>query len=280
MEYFYIAEIMSNNNDESTIVLKNEINEEEVKAIKSAFSLCAPSHAITEIKDIVIENGMEFKRWMDAENLQKMRTNGMSAERLVLNSNKLVLNYASSIKTYIDIETRLLIKKKENMLEHFEKITHDFYDTHIEYRFWSNFRNFVVHCALPYTGFREAVGENCEVFCEKRHLLSFNNWKHSRKDIEQMPDNIDLVKMVDDMSSLIYALYLDFYYIFSQEIVDSVKAYAAFCDKYKVESPVIFKSLAPKDILHGSMYPFPVERLYQMLEIVEKHPSVNLKIKK
>lgn len=276
--YYYIADAVVNDKEEPNFIIKNEITLNELNTLNKIFDMCGSYHSITEIKNIVVENGSEFKIWMDSRNLQLQRKDGMSVERLILISNKLILNYASSIKTYIDIETRLLKNKKPQAENHFKEITHAFYDKHIEYRFWVNFRNFVVHCALPYTVYHEAVKENCQIICTKEHLLSFRNWKHSRADIEKMPDCIDLVELLDNMSSLVYALYLDFYYIFAQEIVAAISSYGEFCREYDVKSPVIIKTMVPHDIAKGSIQPLPVEKLKESFQILQHNPKVDISI--
>ena len=79
------------------------------------------------------------------------------------------------------MELRLLTKhttKKEITL--FNDLCHKFYDDHMEYRFWMNFRNYIVHCDFPYSVFHEEIDMPCKVICNKEHLLLFNNWKHSK----------------------------------------------------------------------------------------------------
>ena len=69
---------------------------------------------------------------MKSDNLSSMSFQGVSPEKLILIANKLVFNYASSIKTYIDMETRLLRKNKgENELKLFRSICSQMYDNSI-----------------------------------------------------------------------------------------------------------------------------------------------------
>lgn len=279
MKYWYIADAIKRDDGKTTLLLKYEISKEVFQKLNNDFSICGITHAITEIKDIVIENGETFKNWMKPENLQNQREHGIEAERMILLSNKLVLNYASSIKTYIDIETRLLAKHKKEKAEYFEKLQSAFYDKHMEYRFWANFRNYVVHCALPYTGFEETIGKPCNIICLKSHLLEYKKWKQSQDDIREMPDSINLVALVDNMSSLIYTMYLDFYNLFSEEIIKGIKSYSTICVEYEVQNPIICTTPEPWDIAKGKILPLPIPQLQKAFNVLKSNPNVTITVK-
>ena len=73
--YFYIGESQSSTSDgDSVISIGDEITQEEVDTLNKAFSITGYYHAITQIRNIVIENGLEFQRWMKSDNLQVHRT--------------------------------------------------------------------------------------------------------------------------------------------------------------------------------------------------------------
>ncbi len=283
MSYYYVCETTpkSKTDNEMTLAVGDEISQEELDSLNSAFSLTGAFYSITSIKDIVIENGVQFKKWMNPINLQTCYDNGMPNHRLVMLSNKHVLNYASSIKTFIDMAFRLLKKKKPSMIQDFENLTHRFYDEKMVYRFWMNFRNYVVHCAFPYTTFRDAIGSNCQVVCEKKHLLEFDNWKHSKSDIEQMKEEIDLTLLVDDMSSLIYSLYLQFLYYLAEDAFAGYEYYTSFSKRHNVKSPTILvveeKISKEKGFVNPSMQPLPVAQMIEMFKAMQNHPSINIK---
>ena len=182
----YVAETCNSKKSNPIIEIKDEITQTELDKLNSAFSVCSLYHSITQIKDIVVENGENYKEFMDAENLKKLAADNVPPERLLTLANKFVLNYASSIKTYIDMETRLLKNQStDEDLKMFEDICHHFYDEQIEYRFWVNFRNYIVHCEFPYAIYHESIENGCKLICTKDHLLKFDNWKHSKADIQK-----------------------------------------------------------------------------------------------
>lgn len=279
MEYIYVAEMPAKNeSEEKPINIKKEISQSELDSLNSCFSFCRIHHSITEIKNIVIGNGIQFKNWINPENIQKQKDTGMSIEDLVLTSNRFVLNYASSIATFIDIAKTLIEKYKPNEIDWHKNITHHFYDTTLEYRFWALFRNYVVHCSLPYTAFEEKIGSPCRVICKKSHLLEYKKWKHCQQDIESMSNNVQLENLVDNMSAIVLAIYLDFYALFSNEIMNGIKSYGEFCGKFSVERPVILHSHSETDFEGSHMQPLPVDKLNEAFNVLKSNPNIKMNV--
>lgn len=279
--YLYVAETYHPENTDTTITIKDEITQHELEQLNSAFAICGIYNSITQIKDIVVENGESFKRFMMSQNLQELRKQNISPGRLITLANKSVLNYASSIKTYIDMETRILKKRaNKDALEQFKDLQHSFYDGTMEYRFWVNFRNYIVHCEFPYSIFHASIEDGYKIICSKERLLQFDNWKHSRADIERLNDQIDLTAFVDEMSSLIFAFYIDFFSYFAQDIVSGINIYGEFCKKYDVRVPVIFKTKTRNQFVGSSFQPLPIKELQEALDVLKSNPHVEINIVK
>jgi hypothetical protein len=71
---------------------------------------------------------------------------------IMLDVNRLVLNYLSSIRTYLDhTETRLKREYGDNSEEYlkFKDLTSAAYDENFSYRFLYKLRNYAQHCGLP-----------------------------------------------------------------------------------------------------------------------------------
>lgn len=278
--HLYVAETDHPKGAKAEIVIKDEITQEEFTQLNTAFRVCSLYHSITQIKDIVVENGESFKRFMSPQNLQEIRKRNVPPERAITLANKAVLNYASSIKTYIDMEKRLLTKRAtESDLKLFEDMQHAFYDKNMEYRFWANFRNYIVHCEFPYSIYQESVENGCKIICTKEHLLQFDNWKHSKADIQQMGEQIDLPALVDNMSAMIYAFYIDFFSHFAKDITDGITTYGEFCRKYGVRVPVIFKMENREQVAGSHFQPLPVKELRASFDILRNNPHIKIDIK-
>ena len=278
--YLYVAETSQDEKTGVKIEVKKEITKEELEYLNSAFFICGVYHSIEQIEHIVVENGEDFKCYMSEENLRLMRSRGVSPERIVMLANKYVLNYASAIKTYIDMEKRLLKKHKSEEDEKvFEKMCSGFYDKHMAYRFWANFRNYIVHCEFPYSIYKEELNGGCKVIYTKERLLRFDNWKHAKADILEMDEIIDLTKLVDDMNGMLYALYMDFFRCFHKEIMEGIQIYGDFCRKHNVKNPVILKTKERNKMEEARMQPLPIAELRVSFEILKSHPHVDFEIK-
>lgn len=89
------------------------------------------------------------------DSLSKLKNSNLySAEQefLHLDINRLILNYLSSIRTYLDhSETRLKRNHKSdsNLLKIFKDETSNAYDNQFAYRFLYKLRNYSQHCGLP-----------------------------------------------------------------------------------------------------------------------------------
>ena len=178
------------------------------------------------------------------------------------------------------METRILRKKSsQTSLDSFNNLCHTFYDKHLEYRFWSNFRNYIVHCEFPYTIFQNSIETGCKIICTKDHLLQFDNWKHSKNDIMKMDEIVNLPVLVDNMSSLIYALYIDFFSYFATEIIKGIETYGDFCRRYDVKNPVIFKTENKDKLTRNHIQPLPINELKASFDILKNNPNISINIK-
>lgn len=277
--YLYVAETVGTHDLNKGIVIKQEITQKELTQLNSAFRVCSIYNSITQIKNIVVENGENFKGYMSPQNLQRIHSEKLSPEKAIMYANKFVLNYASSVSTYIDMEIRLLEKHCKEQVETFRSLCNHFYDNTMEYRFWVLFRNFIVHCEFPYTVYQESIEDGCRIICLKEQLLKYKKWKHCQGNIEKMEVQVDLPGLVDNMSSIICALYIDFFRYFATDIIDGITTYGSFCRKYEVERPVILKMHEPKQLEGSRMQPLPVKELRAAFEVLKSNPRVEIDIK-
>ena len=285
--YYYLTENTYDKKTGHTFSIREEIPQEDVDEMFSHLRVTSIYNSITQIRDIVVQNGDNFQKYVLEKNLQRLRQQQVDVKTIILNSNRLVLNYASSLKTYIDMETRLLSRQnKKDELKLFQQLCSEFYDSRKEYRFWMNFRDYVVHCEFPYHGFVESLEDGYKLICTKEHLLGYKKWKHSKADILEMGDNIDLSSMVFEMSALIMALYLNFLAYFAKEITDSISYYSKFCQKHNVKSQtfLVTSKKVSKDnrdeaieaYKTARLIPLPIKELFEAFEQLENNPNVKI----
>lgn len=271
MQELYVAELGNNR-----IEVLHEVSQEELDKLKASYPNFEAFHRMTELKDVVIENGMDFKEWMQKDNIEKCYFNHISTEKIVQTSNKLAFNFGTSIGTFLYTEEKLLKKYKPGMEIKLEKLERSFYDDNMEYRFWARFRNYVVHYALPYTGLEADGANGIQVVCKRQHLLEFEKWSQVKKDIESMDENVDLSAMVEKMNVLIYALYMNFYTYFAEEIGNATIKFGEFCKKHGTKNPVIVKAENLRKMEGVCVQPLPQKELFQALKMLKENPNVKV----
>lgn len=271
MQQLYVAELSDNG-----IEVLHEVSQEELDELKTSYPNFKAFHRMTELKDIVIENGMDFKEWMQKDNIEKCYFNHISTEKLVQTSNKLAFNFGTSIGTFLDIESNLLKKYRPGAEIKLKTLESSFYDGNIEYRFWTRFRNYVVHYALPYTGLEADGANGIQIVCKKKHLLEFEKWNQVRNDIENMDENVNLPIMVEKMNVMIDALYTHFYTYFSEEIGNATIKFGEFCKKHGTQNPVIVKAEDLQKMKGICVLPLPKKELFQALKMLKENPNVKV----
>ncbi|GAA4456881.1 hypothetical protein [Rurimicrobium arvi] len=130
---------------------------------------------------------------------------------IYLDSNRMVLNFLSSIRTYLDhTETRLKRKYGEVSSEFqlFKNVTSQCFDSSFAYRFLSKLRNYAQHCGLPAGSISLTSDEHGNTFTlllERDNLLAnFDSWgKTVKEDLKQQKNEFDLMHLIDQKFKLL-----------------------------------------------------------------------------
>lgn len=139
-----------------------------------------------------------------------------------LNTNRYLLNYLFSFRTYID-HLGTFIKREygkgSKEIEEFKALTGKLYDENFAYRFFYKLRNYAQHCGLPIDNFeikpslidgKYSVKINIGFHTEKL-LASFDSWGEILKKELKNFDILDLVSITSTFSSLIKEIDIWFY---------------------------------------------------------------------
>jgi hypothetical protein len=128
-----------------------------------------------------------------------------------LDLNRLILNFLSAVRTYLDhTETRLKREKSKypEEIKFFEVITSYAYDNNFSYRFLYNLRNYAQHCGLPsgnisIKSYENTTGEvinSLTILLVRDQLLEkFDGWKAVRKEIAIRDEHFDIIPLIDSM---------------------------------------------------------------------------------
>lgn len=267
------------NGNKLTLEVISEIDEAEVEKLHGCFAFTSSLSIAKMAMNIALKNGQVFMYHMLPDNLSKYRS-GAEAENAVIISNQYALNYATSLKSFIDITERQLRKTKEDKeLNDYKAVQRQLYDSCLEYRFWMRMRNYVVHCGFPYT---QSINteKGLSILCSKNRLLEYNKWNQVKQDIEKMGEYVELEKMVDKANVCLTALRLTYTSLHAKDIIKAIEMYGEFCRKYSVKHPVLAYTERFEDFANGKFKanPLPVNILFEAFEELKSNPHVKLHI--
>lgn len=136
--------------------------------------------------------------------------NWIMIEKMVLNINRHLLNYLSSIRTFLD-HTQTKLKKsygdQSDRFRRFKDACSKSYDDNFSYRFLTKLRNYSQHCGMPLGGFTlhseekppysGHVYHSLKAKFSRDELLKYDSWgTRIAKEISQLPSEFDIAPHV------------------------------------------------------------------------------------
>jgi hypothetical protein len=108
-----------------------------------------------QLFEIVRTNYIEFAKAMSgylAEYVDNPSMNWSRADEIIKEANRLILNFLSSVRTFLD-HSELHLKRRygkdSQQVKRYEEICSQQYDGEFSYRFVYQLRNYVQHCGMP-----------------------------------------------------------------------------------------------------------------------------------
>ena len=180
-------------------------------AIKDVYSYNQSSKLLHLVTLNELELNMFLQSAFDDVINKSSKWNGLSEndiELIQLELNRRLLNYLSSVRTYLDhSETFLkrLFGKESEQVKLFKTICSGFYDTFFSYRFFYKLRNYAQHCGLPISNIRTSIESQPELDAtkitmhlkfDKQKLLDGFDWdQKTRNDLKQMGSEFDFMPL-------------------------------------------------------------------------------------
>jgi len=216
-----LAKIYDNFPDKETkIEFLDFLTTTQFQEFKNAISEIEELNNIRRLHDFVIINDNEINTLLNST-LQELVSKSVSfngvkradCDKTFLNSNRLLLNYLSSIIIFIKhCETHLNRKFGDNseIFLEFKKMLASFYDNSFAYRFLYHLRNYSQHCGLPLDSIQftsEFDRENNRIkgtlkitFNRDKLLANYKKWKTVKEDLEKMDTEFDVTPLLFEMT--------------------------------------------------------------------------------
>ena len=200
--------------------------------------------------------------------------------------NRLLLNYLSSFKTFIDhLTTRYtrLQRQGHSFLDDFKKLTAACYDGNFPYRFFSKLRDYVQHCGLPlgsmdiseYPDQKGNVVIKVSISIDRDNLISsYKKWGKVTPDLQSQSQNMELLPYLNGFQSQIQLINLvvsafeislvtDSWHIIN-ELVHEAQ------DKYLDGRPLIGRYEEPEGQRKLHVIEFPFHTMVKFQETINK----------
>lgn len=137
--------------------------------------------------------------------------------QLQVEANRRLLNFLSSIRTYIDHTAHALSNSEiTNATEQFDEATNQLYDGHFAYRFLSRLRNYAQHQGVPISSIEMSCTADKDgkphyfqlIGFNRDTLLEYRKWNTVREELANMPQTFNARELVDEMMQCIRDLAL------------------------------------------------------------------------
>ncbi len=277
--------------DGNKITAIRELSGEEIQEYNTASKCLFDFSKNQELYTIVLLNYDEFFETLkkcEIDYAQNARSwNLVMQTRMVLNINRRLLNYLSSIRSFLDhTETRL---KEENgaessVVKHFLGACSKEYDNVFSYRFFYKLRNYTQHLGLPVgelsliskedPPYSNNITYQLEVKFSRDELLKFKKWKQPlTEEIRNMDEQFDISPHVSNVMDCLNRIN----HVLIQDDLASIIRSAEYIDnliaplKGKPVKPTIFQ------INEGNR---PTDKIVTILEIPFHLVQYALEIKK
>ena len=198
-----------------------DLSDEEYQDYRKASDSLFEFSRDEQLYTIVLLNHDDFlgilKRYSQEYARNQRAVNWILIERMSLDINRLLLNFLSSIRTFLDHTQTRLTKRygaQSDRLKRFKEACSESYDANFSYRFLTKLRNYSQHCRMPlgkltlhseenppYSGH---VYHSLEAKFSRDDLLKFDLWgTRVQTEISQLPSEFDIDPHVADMMKCI-----------------------------------------------------------------------------
>lgn len=133
-------------------------------------------------------------------------------EKMVLDINRHILNYLSSVRSFLD-HTETKLKKNygatSDRYKRFKNVCREVYSTSFSYRFLSKLRNYSQHFGMPLGGlslrsredppYSGNIYHSLQASFSRDELLKYDSWGTIAKEISQLPSEFDIIPHIVQM---------------------------------------------------------------------------------
>lgn len=230
--------------EDTYIEFKKAIAEiEEIRANRNLFKIVENNYA--ELNNLV---NSSFDNLLN--NSQTIsESNREVGSFIYLHLNRHLLNFLSSIRTYIDhAETNFKKKYGKESFEFLElkKFLSSFYDKSFAYRFLYKLRNYAQHCGLPIEAIHYKINSDKDLnrvvsrlkieFQRDQLLTKYDSWgKTIKEELTELPETFEAIPLFSEMIHNITEISKQIEKLKKNRIKPYVEFVRNLCEEYRKE---------------------------------------------
>lgn len=227
-------------NGEKTLDFNRKLKEGELDLINECNEILGDFNIFCDYYNILNKNLKDLEEYLQqVGTLQfKIKSPFMNRE-MIIQINKLTVNFAISFRIYIDhyeIKIKELAGENSKEYKKFKAISKKYFDTYFEYRFLYNLRNYIVHYKMPITKIIGDAKTQKRIFLiEKNNMMKWYKWqKDVKDDIENLQNDIVLSDFIKQITVILKKFNKEISYYSDPEVIGALK----LMERYSKENEV------------------------------------------
>ena len=270
--WYYLGE-----NKNGTLVISKEITKQEFLTWEKSVEQLKYYTLANHFRDIAIKNGLEIERYLkhiaNTTDIEAIRN--LNASAIATESNRLMLNYLVSFRTFVDnLQAYSKHIKRGNDFE--KNILNHIYDTEPIYPFFYKLRNFATHFSMVFDSISTEYGK-MDLQCSKEHLLEYKEWnKESRDFINSCDEFLPIVEYVEHNNVLIMSIYMGFLNYFSADIQEMHDKLMVLMKQYQIINPLFVECESANTLEGAKVSGLELSILKDATSELSQMPNVNI----
>jgi hypothetical protein len=209
------------NDEDITITFLNELSVEQFNTFQKAIITIEELKSIRRLRDFVTQNDEDIIEMLN-NSLKDLVAKSLNSwynvknddnDPCFKNANRLLLNYLSSIRTFLDHSETFIKRKygnKSKQFSDYKTIQSYFYDNSFAYRFFYKLRNYSQHIGIPidifyfttkYNNENNSIKGTLKVAFDRDKLIhNYDSWGIVKKDLISQNQEFDLTPLIFEMT--------------------------------------------------------------------------------
>lgn len=198
---------------------------------------------------------LDYKNKLEDEKVKDER------RRVASNFNRLIINFISNSKLFIEFTEQIIKKEYPNKLKEWKKLLSEFYDESFVYRFFYHLRNYTQHRGLPLNKISYTVEDNhptkkrrVDIFFNTEHLMEGFSWKPILiEDFKKIDGDFNLSDLFDDYFEKMTFIYGKSMELFLLKNDETLKETRKFLEKYDSKGKPYLYRVKKRDYIQGDI---------------------------